>query len=63
MHRSVIVPLIADRATRSPSTSTHKATDQGVLFAIGDITGGMVLYIEDGRLHLVYNGFGEFHDA
>jgi len=31
-----------------------------VLFAIGDITGGLVLYIENGALRLSYNGFGEF---
>jgi hypothetical protein len=35
---------------------------QGVLFAIGDVTGGMVAYVEGGRSHLYYNGFGEFHD-
>ena len=32
-----------------------------MLFAIGDIAGGLVLYIEDGVLRLSYNGFGRFH--
>jgi arylsulfatase len=31
------------------------------LCAIGDVTGGLVLYIEDGALRLAYNGFGRFY--
>ena len=31
------------------------------MFAIGDVAGGLVLYIEDGALRLTYNGFGRFH--
>ena len=38
----------------------HGKQDQGVLCAIGDVTGGLVLFIEDGALHLTYNGFGTF---
>jgi len=38
-------------------------TDQGVLLAIGDVAGGLVLYIEDGILRLTYNGYGRFHTA
>ncbi len=61
VHRGIIVPLIADRSYSISVGFTQSPGDQGVLFAIGDITGGMVAYIENGRLHLVYNGFGEYH--
>lgn len=61
VHRALIVPLIADRCFTISVALKQKAGDQGVLFAIGDITGGMVVYIEDGRLNIVYNGFGEHH--
>jgi arylsulfatase A-like enzyme len=61
VHRSVITPLVADRNFNIVARFRHGAADQGVLFAIGDITGGLVLYIEAGALRLTYNGFGEFH--
>lgn len=62
IHRGVIQPLIADRSYKIVVAFSRGGGDQGVLFAIGDITGGMVTYIENDRLHLVYNGFGEFHE-
>ena len=31
------------------------------MLAIGDVAGGLVLYIEDGILRLTYNGYGRFH--
>src|SRR3984893_17699107 len=61
VHRGVMTPLIADRNFKITTHFHQGSTDQGVLFAIGDITGGLVLYIEDGRLRLTYDGFGEFH--
>jgi arylsulfatase A-like enzyme len=61
VHRRVVTPLVADRNFTITARFSHGADDQGVLVAIGDITGGLVLYIEDGRLRLTYNGFGEFH--
>ena len=60
VHRGVVTPLVADRSFKIITRFCHGVADQGVLFAIGDITGGLVLYIEDGRLRLTYNGFGEF---
>jgi hypothetical protein len=60
VHRAVILPLIADRSFRFTVTFRHAPSDAGVLFAVGDVTGGMVLIIEDGELRLIYNGFGEF---
>ena len=59
VHRGIIVPLIGDRTFKITVRCLHGAVDQGVLFAIGDIAGGMVCYIEGGRLKLTYNGFGE----
>jgi arylsulfatase A-like enzyme len=61
VHRSVITPLVADRNFKIVTRFRHVAAAQGVLVAIGDITGGLVVYIENGALRLTYNGFGEFH--
>ena len=52
----------ADRRPRrsaSACASPIARATQGVLWAIGDPTGGMVMYVEDGRLHFHYNGFGD----
>jgi arylsulfatase len=62
IHRGVIVPLIADRSFTITADFTQTPGATGVLFAIGDVTGGMIAYIEDARLRLYYNGFGEFHE-
>jgi len=61
VHRSVVAPLIGNRNFTIVARFRHGASDGGVLFAIGDVTGGLVLYIEDGVLRLTYNGFGRFH--
>ena len=60
VHRGSIVPLIADRNFTLTVNLTQGAKDEGVLYALGDVSGGMVMYIEDAQLHLFYNGFGEF---
>jgi arylsulfatase A-like enzyme len=60
VHRQAIVPLIADRAFRIDVRAAHRDGDAGVLFAIGEVFGGMVLFVEDGALGFTYNGFGEF---
>lgn len=60
IHRTKIVPLIADRHFRIEVRIRHAAGHQGVLLAIGELFGGLVLYIERGALHLTYNGFGVF---
>ncbi len=62
VHRGIVVPLIADRSFRITVQCQQHEGDQGVLFAIGDVTGGMVAYIEAGQFKLYYNGFGEFHE-
>jgi arylsulfatase A-like enzyme len=61
VHRSVVALLIGNRNFRVVTRFRHGTGDEGVLFAIGDVTGGLVLYIETGILHLTYNGFGRFH--
>jgi hypothetical protein len=61
VHRNVIAPLIANRNFRIVVRVRYDSADHGVLFAIGDVAGGLVLYIEDGALRLTYNGYGRFH--
>ena len=61
VHRSVIAPLIGNRNFQIVTRFRHGADDEGVLFAIGDVAGGLVLFIEDGALRLTYNGYGRFH--
>jgi arylsulfatase len=61
VHRNVIAPLIANRNFKITARLRHRSADQGVVFAIGDVAGGLVLYIEDDVLRLSYNGYGRFH--
>jgi arylsulfatase len=61
VHCRVIAPLIGNRNFKIVARFRHGAADQGVLCAIGDVAGGLVLYIEDRVLRLTYNGFGRFH--
>jgi hypothetical protein len=37
----------------------YAAGDRGILWAIGDPIGGLVNWIEDGKLYFHYNGFGD----
>jgi arylsulfatase len=59
VHSSLIIPLIANRNFRLRVRFSCQAGDQGVLWAIGEQIGGMVLYLAAGALHFYYNGFGE----
>ncbi len=61
-HRIDIFPLISARSYQITAKFAHRATDEGVIWAIGDPTGGMVMYIEDGLLRLHYNGYGDATD-
>jgi arylsulfatase len=61
-HRLDIFRLIAARSWRIAVRFAQRADDQGVLWAIGDPSGGMVMFVEDGRLHFHYNGFGDTTD-
>jgi arylsulfatase len=62
IHRFDFFPLIADRAFGIAARVHHRAQDSGVIWAVGDPTGGMVLWVEGGRLRFHYNGFGERSD-
>ena len=62
LHRFDLFPLIAERDWRIAIRFAHRAGDEGILWAIGDPTGGMVMWIEGGRLHFHYNGFGDTTD-
>ena len=58
-HRYDVIPLVEDRSFRIRCEFVHGgAIDAGVLWALGDISGGIVLCVEDARLHLHYNAFG-----
>ena len=59
VHPGAVMPLIIDRSYSISVRVSHPAGASGVLFAIGDVTGGMVAYVEEERLKLFYNGFGE----
>jgi arylsulfatase len=58
VHRADVFPLISDRSFAISVRFSQARGDAGVLWAIGDPIGGMVMYIEDDRLHFHYNGFG-----
>ncbi len=59
VHRADVFPMIADRSFRIRVRFNHRIGDAGVLWAIGDPIGGMVMWVEDGYLGFHYNGFGE----
>ena len=58
-HRDDILPMIDDRSFRIETRFDHAAGDEGVLWAVGDPIGGIVMYVENGALNLHYNGFGD----
>jgi len=61
VHRSVMVPLVADRCFRvDVRTQPWQSGQEGVLFALGEVFGGMSLVIDGDALTLLYNGFGQF---
>lgn len=60
VNRFSFVPLVADRSFRITVQLTQGPQDQGVLWALGDVAGGAVMFIEGGQLNLFYNGFGEY---
>jgi arylsulfatase len=51
---------VADRNFTITANVVQGAQDEGVLFALGDVAGGLVMYIEKSVLRLFYNGYGEF---
>jgi arylsulfatase A-like enzyme len=59
VHKAIVFPLLASRSYRIVVRFMHAQAGDGVLWAIGDPAGGMVLYIEAGRLRFHYNGYGD----
>lgn len=59
VHRADILPLISNRSFRISTRFALRSTDSGVLWAVGDTIGGMVMYAEEGQLRFHYNGFGK----
>ena len=51
--------MVSNRTFRLCTRFEQRPGDEGVLWALGDIIAGMVSYVEAGRLHLCYNGFGD----
>jgi arylsulfatase A-like enzyme len=55
--------LIALRSFDVEIELWHRVGDQGVLVAHGDQGGGYSVYVEDGRLQLAYNEYGDLKEA
>ncbi|MFM9940104.1 MAG: arylsulfatase [Hyphomicrobiaceae bacterium] len=58
-HRADILPLVGNRSFRIRVRFEQRTGDAGILWALGDTTAGMVMYVESDRLNFHYNGFGE----
>ena len=59
VHRADLFPLIANRSYRIAVHFAQSANDTGILWAIGEPNGGIVMWIENQRLMLHYNAFGD----
>jgi arylsulfatase len=59
VHRADVLPKITNRNFQITVRFGCSAGDQGILWAIGDPVGGLVEWIEDGKLYFHYNGFGD----
>jgi hypothetical protein len=59
VHRIDVVPMVANRSFEITVDFEQRSGDQGVLWALGDVIGGIVAYVEADRLNIHYNGFGE----
>ncbi|MFN8524546.1 MAG: arylsulfatase [Chloroflexota bacterium] len=59
VQRANILPKISNRSFRISARFSYSRGDQGVVWAIGDPVGGMVAWIEAGKLSFHYNGFGD----
>jgi arylsulfatase A-like enzyme len=59
VHRIDIVPMVANRSFSIAVRFSQRRGDEGILWALGDVIGGIVVYVEAGKLNLHYNGFGD----
>jgi len=58
-HRGDVIPLVSDRSFRIRARLSQQASDRGVIWALGDLIAGVVAYVEDDRVQVEYNGFGD----
>ena len=56
--RTDVIPMVGNRHFRIRTRFHQRTGDEGILWALGDITAGMVMYVEADRLNFHYNGFG-----
>ncbi|WP_137918860.1 sulfatase-like hydrolase/transferase [Hydrogenophaga sp. 2FB] len=50
----VTTPLVADRSYRIHADFGWKRGDEGIVFSLGDRFSGLVVFVEEGALHCVY---------
>jgi arylsulfatase A-like enzyme len=62
VHRSDVLPLVSNRHFSIRVRFSRERGNHGVLWALGDIIAGAVMYVEGGFLRLHYNGFGRHID-
>ncbi|MFN0160395.1 MAG: arylsulfatase [Burkholderiales bacterium] len=62
LHRSDVIPMVSNRSFSVSVRFAQRAGDTGILWALGDIIAGMVMYVESDRLNFHYNGFSEPQD-
>ena len=53
-----VIPMVGNRSFCIRACFHHRVGDAGILWALGDTIGGMVMYLESERLNFHYNGFG-----
>lgn len=56
--RTDVIPMVGNRHFCIRTRFHQRVGDQGILWALGDISAGMVMYVEADRLNFHYNGFG-----
>lgn len=56
--RTDLIPLVSNRSFQIKSKISQRPGDQGVIWALGDLIAGIVMYVEADHLNIHYNGFG-----
>lgn len=50
----VLTPMLADRSYRIQASFEWQAGDEGTVFSLGDRFSGLVVFVENGALHCIY---------
>lgn len=53
---AIVSPLIADRDYDLECNFSYESGQEGVLLAFGNSFGGLTIFVQQGQLHIVYNG-------